>query len=82
MFTTDTWITIVCSMMINAVIFGIGAVFVLSIPALAAEAKILLPFVVVAAFTASPFFALAVARRMRLRNWRRSDWKRGDVISG
>ena len=82
MFTTDTWLTIVCSMMINAVIFGAGAVLVLSVPALAAHAKILLPFVVVAAFAAAPFFALAVAPRMRLRNWGRRDWKRGDVISG
>ena len=82
MFTTDTWLTIVCSMMINAVIFGTGAVLVLSVPALAAHAKILLPFVVVAAFAAAPFFALAVAPRMRLRNWGRRDWKRGDVISG
>lgn len=82
MFTTDTWLKIVCSMMINAVIFGTGAVLVLSVPALAAHAKILLPFVVIAAFAAAPFFALAVAPRMRLRNWGRRDWKRGDVISG
>ena len=82
MFTTDTWLTIVCSMMINAVIFGTGAVLVLSVPTLAAHAKILLPFVVIAAFAAAPFFALAVAPRMRLRNWGRRDWKRGDVISG
>ncbi|MBU2328812.1 MAG: hypothetical protein KJ755_15920 [Alphaproteobacteria bacterium] len=82
MFTTDTWLRIVCSMMINAVIFGAGAVLVLSVPALAAHAKILLPFVVIAAFAAAPFFALAVAPRMRLRNWGRRNWKRGDAISG
>lgn len=82
MFTTDTWLRIVCSMMINAVIFGAGAVVVLSIPALAAEAKILLPLVVIAAFAAAPFFALVVAPRMRLRNWGRRKWQRGDVISG
>lgn len=82
MFTTDTWLKIVCSMMINAVIFGAGAILVLSIPALAAQAKILLPFVVIAAFAAAPFFAFAIAPRMRLRNWGRRAWKRGDVISG
>jgi len=82
MFTTDTWLKIVCSMMINAVIFGTGAVIVLSIPALAAQAKVLLPLVVLAAFAAAPFFALVVAPRMRLRNWGRREWKRGDLISG
>jgi len=82
MFTPETWFTIVCSMMIHAVIFGVGAILVLSIPALAGHAKILLPFVVVAAFTAAPFSALAAAPRMRLRKWGRRDWKRGDVISG
>ncbi|MFN3508209.1 MAG: hypothetical protein ACK4ZU_12060 [Allorhizobium sp.] len=82
MFTTDTWLRIVCSMMINAVIFGAGAILVLSIPALAVHAKILLPLVVIAAFAAAPFFALVVAPRMRLRNWGRGHWKRGDAISG
>jgi hypothetical protein len=82
MFTTDTWLRIVCSMMINAVIFGTGAILVLSIPALAAEAKVLMPLVVIAAFGAAPFFALVVAPRMRLRYWGRRDWQRGDVISG
>ena len=82
MFTTDTWIRIVCSMVINAVIFGAGAILVLSVPALAVHAKVLLPLVVIAAFAAAPFLALLVAPRMRLRNWGRRDWKRGDVISG
>ncbi|MDQ0419164.1 hypothetical protein J2045_000174 [Peteryoungia aggregata LMG 23059] len=82
MFTPETWFTIVCSMMIHAVIFGVGAILVLSIPALAGHAKILLPLVVVAAFAVAPFSALAVAPRMRLRSWGRRDWKRGAVISG
>lgn len=82
MFTTDTWLRIVCSMMINAVIFGAGAILVLSIPALAVHAKVLLPLVVIAAFAAAPVLALLVAPRMRLRNWGREDWKRGDAISG
>ncbi|TPP06545.1 hypothetical protein [Rhizobium glycinendophyticum] len=82
MFTTDTWLRIVCSMMINAVIFGTGAIIVLSVPALAAQAKVLLPLVVVTSFVAAPFFAYAVAPRMRLRNWGRREWQRGDLISG
>lgn len=82
MLTTDTWLRVVCSMMINAVIFGTGAILVLSVPALAVHAKVLLPLVVIAAFAAAPFFALVVAPRMRLRNWGQRNWQRGDVISG
>ena len=82
MLTTDTWLKIVCSMMINAVIFGAGAILVLSVPALAVHAKVLLPLVIIAAFAAAPLFALAIAPRMRLRNWGRREWKRGDMISG
>lgn len=82
MLTTDTWLKIVCSMMINAVIFGAGAILVLSVPALAVHAKVLLPLVIIAAFAAAPLFAHVIAPRMRLRNWGRRDWKRGDMISG
>ena len=82
MLTTDTWLKIVCSMMINAVIFGAGAILVLSVPALAVHAKVLLPLVIIAAFAAAPLFALVIAPRMRLRNWCRREWKRGDMISG
>lgn len=39
MFTPETWLTIVCSMMIHAVIFGVSAILVLSIPALAAASR-------------------------------------------
>jgi hypothetical protein len=82
MFSTDTWLRIICGMMINAIIFGIGAVTVLSIPALAAHAKYLLPAVVVASFILAPFVAWPIARRMRLRNWGRRNWQAGDAISG
>lgn len=69
-------------MMINAVIFGAGAFLVLSVPALAVHAKVLLPLVIIAAFASAPLFALVIAPRMRLRNWGRREWKRGDMISG
>lgn len=82
MLTTDSWLKIVCSMMINAVIFGAGAILVLSVPALAVYAKVLLPLVIIAAFAAAPLFALVIAPRMRLRNWGRREWKRGDMTSG
>jgi len=82
MLSTDTWLKIVSGMMINAVLFGLGAIIVLSIPALAEHAKYLMPLVVVLSFALAPFIAAPIARRMRLRNWGRRAWREGDVISG
>lgn len=67
---TDTFITICVAMMVNAVVFGIGAITVLSVPALNENAKYLLPAVVVLAFAISPFIARHIAPRLRLRYWR------------
>ena len=52
---TDTFITICVAMMVNAVIFGIGAITVLSVPVFNENAKYLLPAVVVLAFALAPF---------------------------
>lgn len=82
MFSTDTWLRVVSGMMINAVVFGVGAVIVLSVPALAAQAKYLIPAVVITSFALTPFIAIPIARRMRLRNWGRRGWREGDAISG
>lgn len=82
MFSTDTWLTIACSLMTNAVLFGIGAITVLSIPAFQPHLNYLLPAVVVASFVLSPLPARRVALRMRIRNWGRAGWQRGDAISG
>lgn len=82
MFDTDTWLRIVCSMLIYAVLFGTGAVLVLSAPALAAQAKSLLPLVVVGSCLIAPLFAAFVAPRMRLRSWGVDKWRKGDFISG
>ncbi|QDY99286.1 hypothetical protein FQ775_02255 [Nitratireductor mangrovi] len=82
MFSTDTWLVIVCSLSTNAVLFGTGVVTVLSVPALAAHAIYLIPAVVVASLALSPVAASWIAPRMRLRNWGRRDWREGDVISG
>jgi hypothetical protein len=78
----DFFLKICCSMIINAVIFGIGAVTVLAIPSLARHAVYLLPAVVVVSFAAAPFIAAVVAPRMRYRNWGREAWLKGDTISG
>lgn len=82
MFTTETWIRIVCAMMANAVIFGVGAITVLSIPALAANAKFLIPAVVLTSFVLAPVVAMAIAPRMRVRNWGKQAWHEGDALSG
>lgn len=82
MFSTDTWLKIFCSGITNSVLFGTGAVTVLSIPALAADAKYWLPIVVIASFGLSPPVAGLVASRMRIRNWGRRRWREGDAISG
>ena len=82
MLSTDTWLKIMSGMMINAVLFGLGAITVLSIPALAEHAKYLMPAVVVVSFALAPFIAAPIARRMRLRNWGRRAWREGDAISG
>jgi len=56
-FSTDTRLGIVCSMHVNAVLFGLGAIIVLSIPSLAEQAKFLIPAAVAASF--------ALARSLR-----------------
>lgn len=82
MLSTETWLRIMSGMMINAVLFGIGAVTVLSIPTLAEQANYLIPAVVVASFALMPFLTGVVAQRMRIRHWGRSGWRYGDFISG
>jgi hypothetical protein len=59
------------SMMVNAVVFGMGAIAVLSIPQLSANAAYLLPIVVVASFLISPFIAWQIAPMLRSR-WQRA----------
>ncbi|HEX2146385.1 MAG TPA: hypothetical protein VHG11_01880 [Pseudorhizobium sp.] len=70
---TQTYLTIIASMMVNAVVFGIGAIAILSIPQLNDHAKFLLPAWIVLAFTVSPFIACRIAPRMRLRYWQNRD---------
>jgi hypothetical protein len=79
---TDTWLKIVSGMVASAVLFGIGAITVLAVPALAANAKYLIPVVVVTSIVGSLPIAVWIARRMRYRNWGRQDWNKGDWISG
>ncbi len=82
MFDPELWLRIICSMIASTVLFGIGAVAVLSTPALGDTALRLLPAVAVASVVLAPFAGNLIAPRMRIRHWGRERWKRGDAISG
>lgn len=68
-----TYIAVALAPMVNAVLFGAGAIAVLSIPALASRADIMLPNVIIAAFVLTPPIAWALAPRLRLRYWHRRE---------
>ena len=53
--------------MVNAVVFGVGIVTILTIPALAADASFWIPAVVLASFLLSPPLSWLLAPRMMLR---------------
>ncbi len=78
---TDTLIQIACMLPVNAVLFGLGAIPILSVPALRSFEIYLIPCVVLLSFALSPFVARAVARRMRIRYWGQEAWKKGDILS-
>ena len=67
------YITLLLSFMTCAVLFGIGAVTVLSVPALSEQAKFLLPGVIAASFVFGPIIAWFMAPRMRARYWKARD---------
>ena len=82
MFSTKTWLVIIAAIAANAGIFGTGAIIVLSVPALAVNAKWLIPAVVAVSLVLAPLVGLWVAPRMRIRDWGRENWREGDAISG
>ncbi|MDR6431025.1 hypothetical protein [Brucella pseudogrignonensis] len=57
------------SIVVNAVVFGVGAITVLSVPALADNAAMLLPIAVAISLIASPPIAWWLAPRLRNRYW-------------
>lgn len=79
--STNLFITAMVALVVNAVIFGLGVVPILAIPALVENAKYLIPFWIVVTFALSPFIARAIAPRLRLRTWRERGVS-GDMISG
>ena len=54
------YITILLSLMTCSVLFGIGAVAVLSVPALSEQAKFLLPIVIAASFNLASFVLIII----------------------
>ncbi|HEX5934056.1 MAG TPA: hypothetical protein VFY63_07805 [Pseudorhizobium sp.] len=67
---TETYMTAITSIMVNAVVFGFGVIAILSIPQLNENAKFLLPAWAILSLVAAPFIARRIAPRMRLRYWR------------
>lgn len=70
-------ITAVIYMIVNAVLFGIGTTVVLSIPALAADASTLIWIVAGMSFILAVPIAYALAPRLRARNQRMEEARRG-----
>lgn len=69
-------ITAVIYMVVNAVLFGIGAIAVLSIPSLAAEASTLIWVVVGMSFLLALPIAYTLAPRLRARHQRLEEARR------
>ena len=68
---TRIFITMLLSLMVNAVLFGAGAITVLSVPALNQQAMILLPAVIVVSLLITPLLSWLIAPRLRARYWHR-----------
>ncbi|WP_313618756.1 hypothetical protein [Agrobacterium sp.] len=80
--STNTWLKIMCGLMVNAILFDVGVITVLSVPTLTDHAKHLIPAVVIASFALTPLLVGFFAYRMRIRNWGVEGWQKGDFISG
>lgn len=74
---TETYMSLFVGMMINAMLFGIGAVTVLSIPALEPYWKVLIPLVVVISYALTYPISRRIVPHMRLRN--RPDGRTADI---
>ena len=64
---TINYIAMLVSMMVNAVVFGVGAIVILTVPALDEHAKYLLPAWIVVTFLVSPVIGRFMAPSLRLR---------------
>ena len=66
---TRSFITLILSLVVNALLFGTGAIIVLSIPSLRENMLYLIPAVIVVSFLLTPFISWAIAPRVRARYW-------------
>ena len=78
----DAMIWLICAMVLSSVFFGALLLTVLTLPGLQTDLMRTIPAVILASFILAPASAGFVAHRMRLRNWGRRAWVRGDFISG
>ena len=69
-------ISLLLSMMVSAVLFGIGAIAILSIPSLSEHAPILLPIVIVLSFVFAPIFSWVIAPKLRAKYSRKAEARR------
>lgn len=58
------WLTSLLSLLVNAIIFGIGVVTVINVPAFNREAAMLLPVAVLASFAITPVVIGFIAPRL------------------
>jgi hypothetical protein len=82
MSSTRLRIAALLSLMVNAVIFGIGLLTVLLVPALSKHAFALIPTVVALSFALSAPISWWMAPRLQARYWRRRDTSDEMVLQG
>lgn len=68
--STRLWIAVIIYPMVQSVLFGLGIVPVLSIPALAAHLSLLVPDLVIASVVMAAPVSWNIAPRLMLRYWR------------
>ena len=80
---TRLWIAALLFPVINGLLFGLGVIPLLSIPALAEHAKALFPYVVAASFVAAVPVAWLIAPRLRQSYWqsRKARDRRERIVS-
>ena len=65
--TTRAYIAFALALMVNAVVFGAGAITVLSVPALSGIASYLLPAIIALSVIITPFISWHLAPNLRTR---------------
>ena len=76
---TRTLMSILIALMVNAVLFGVGAIIVLTVPPLREHMVWLLPTVIVVSLTATPWISWKIAPHLRARHIYGSG-ERGDIF--